>query len=275
MKPSPELLRQLSNVDELLERSKTGELADYFGQELTARAIVGPSSAGEAAGQPSPFEKALEQERKIVLKQGEAGLELIQRDGVNADLSPIQNAGVEAIILLSRRPAILIRQGDFLNVPDEWQVLKGLRGGINTAIERVGRIELTGHPSLPWVGTGFLVGDDVLMTNRHVAEEFSQMGQRRKWKFKPGMSARVDLVEELAVSHHAEFELSEVIGVHDLYDMALFRVRTTSSEGAALPSPLTIASDPPKTVAGTIVYVCGYPAFDLSLIHISEPTRPY
>jgi len=66
-----------------------------------------------------------------------------------------------------------------------------------TGKEEQGGIEVSGHPSHTWVGTGFLVADDVVMTNRHVAEAFSHRPPRKRtWRFKPDMSARIDYMEE-------------------------------------------------------------------------------
>jgi hypothetical protein len=102
----------------------------------------------------------------------------------------------------------------------------------------------------------------VVMTNRHVAEVFCQMGYRRRWKFKSGMAANIDYAEELGALDSAEFDLRSVIGVHDEFDMALFRVKRTSSTGATPTEPLVIASQSPSDAAGRNVYTVGYPAWD-------------
>ena len=47
------------------------------------------------------------------------------------------------------------------------------------------------HPALEWIGTGWLVADDVVMTNRHVAKEFTRQ-DGRNWVFEPGMRGRID-----------------------------------------------------------------------------------
>jgi hypothetical protein len=38
----------------------------------------------------------------------------------------------------------------------------------------IGRIELPTNPSIPYGGTGFVVGPNLLMTNRHVARLFTE-----------------------------------------------------------------------------------------------------
>jgi S1-C subfamily serine protease len=53
-----------------------------------------------------------------------------------------------------------------------------------------------------------------------------------------------------------------VIGVHETFDLALFRVSRTSSSTATRPKPLTIASQFDHAEQGRRVYVVGYPAWD-------------
>ena len=108
-----------------------------------------------------------------------------------------------------------------------------------------------------------MVASDVVMTNRHVAEVFCRMGRRRRWEFKPGVSSNIDYKEELSSPDQAPFALDSVIGVHEGYDLALFRVHPTSATpDSSLPAPLTISSQMPATIQDRLVYVCGYPAWD-------------
>ena len=190
-------------------------------------------------------------------------LRKVQADGENANLTPVEEVGFEAIVNLVGRPAIFIQNGRFFPPPDGWEVLEDNRDTIEAACRSIGRIEVNGHPSFNWVGTGFLVADDVVMTNRHVAEEFCQMGYRRRWEFKANMTGRIDYAEELGSITPAEFELRNVIGVHEELDLALFRVRRTSEQEVEPPEPLTIASmDPLNGSERKRVYACGYPAWD-------------
>jgi len=123
-----------------------------------------------------------------------------------------------------------------------------------------------GHPNLDWVGTGFLVSRDVVMTNRHVAAEFTSPRGNGRWGITPGMRPRIDFREEFGGSDAAEFEIRSLIGIHGRLDMALFRVATQGgSDGkAVLPPPLPIAVRPERagSLPGRNVYVVGYPAWD-------------
>ena len=58
---------------------------------------------------------------------------------------------------------------------------------------RAGRIEVDNHPDLTWVGTGWLLADDVVVTNRHVASEFAALSVTsagRSFVFKRGWPDR-------------------------------------------------------------------------------------
>ena len=55
-------------------------------------------------------------------------------------MSVAQQLGLEAIVCLEQRPAILVRDGDFGVPPETWSVLRGHRAGIKNSIQRVGRI---------------------------------------------------------------------------------------------------------------------------------------
>lgn len=262
MKASPEVLRNLTNVDELIQRAEAGEFKDYFSKDLRARAIVGPGGFESAVG-PSPAEAAQQKEREYFLDEGKRGLEKILKEGKDADLTRSQMTGIEAIVLLEDRPAILVQNKAFLEVPPKWQILNDLRDGINQTIQSVGRIEVSNHPQFDWLGTGFLVAEDVVMTNQHVAEAFcTDRDSPGNWRFKPRMSGRIDYVEEFGVLQHAEFEFEGILGVHDTYDLALFKVKPASGSGLAPPPPLTIASTEPPDIGSRQVFACGYPAWD-------------
>jgi hypothetical protein len=215
----------------------------------------------EAAPELLELEPELNTERRRWLNAGASAVNKIRAYGEDADLSQAESIGLEAIVLLEGRPAIFIQDGHFFPPPAGWQVLEDVRDSIEETCRSIGRIELHGHPSYEWVGTGFLVAEDVIMTNRHVAETFCR-NPVGVWQFKPGMSARIDYVEELGALESAEFALQSVIGVHEDFDLALFLVDRTSASNVAPPEPLTIASQPPATLVGTSVYTVGYPAWD-------------
>ncbi|MFD7256992.1 trypsin-like serine peptidase [Streptomyces sp. NPDC059874] len=208
--------------------------------------------------------RAAEQERARVLRAGVRGLEKLA-EGRSGDVDEDEYFGVEAIVLLEGRPAILVQNQDFAPQRGDWALLDGQRAGIRQSIARVGRVEVSGHAELDWLGTGFLVSPFAVMTNRHVAVEFAHADGGGGFAFRQGMGARVDTGEEFGAPAGAggafEFEVTGVIGIHQDVDMALLRVSPAGGGGEA-PTPLALAADAPPDLAGRPVYVVGYPAAD-------------
>ncbi|MFE1172973.1 trypsin-like serine peptidase [Streptomyces sp. NPDC058773] len=211
------------------------------------------------AGQIAQF---AQQERARVLSAGVSGLEKLA-EGRADEIDDDESFGMEAIVLLEGRPAILVQNHDFAPQQGDWAVLDGHRAAIRASLARVGRVELSGHLSLDWLGTAFLVGPDVVMTNRHVAAEFAR-GDRTGWTFQQGIGARLDMGEEYggdAGGGGPAYDVVEVLGIHEDVDLALLRVAPPAG-GGALPAPLAVAADAPADLPGRPVYCVGYPAYD-------------
>ncbi|AWN25633.1 serine protease [Streptomyces sp. NEAU-S7GS2] len=211
------------------------------------------------AGQIAQF---AQQERTKVLSAGVSGLEKLA-EGRADEIDDDESFGMEAIVLLEGRPAILVQNHDFAPQQGDWAVLDGHRAAIRASLSRVGRVELSGHLSLDWLGTAFLVGPDVVMTNRHVAAEFAR-GDSTGWTFQQGIGARLDMGEEYggdAGGGGPAYDVVEVLGIHEDVDLALLRVAPPAG-GGALPAPLAVAADAPADLPGRPVYCVGYPAYD-------------
>lgn len=234
----------------------TPGLEGFFPGEETPAASAG----GGGLPQTGLVEKAIEAQREATIEAGKRGLERISEGGADTVLSPEEEVGLEAIVLLVGRPALLIQGGRFGAPPSDWTVLDEHRDDIEKTIRSVGRIEVEGHPNLQWVGTGFLVGPDVLMTNRHVAVEFTAPRGNGRWGIAPGMRPRVDFREEHGEMGSSEFRIKALIGIHGRYDMALFRLEKDS--GLPDPLPLSAGPAPVAELPGRNLYVVGYPAWD-------------
>lgn len=213
-----------------------------------------------APPQQDLVESALQAQREATIEAGKRGMERVLEQGADAPLSPEEQFGLEAIVLLVGRPALLIQDGRFAAAPADWSVLEEHRDAIQKTIRSVGRVEVEGHPNLEWVGTGFLVSPDVLMTNRHVAMEFTAPRGNGRWGVAPGMRARVDFREEHLGMQSSEVRIKGLIGIHGKYDMALFRLE----KGSGVPDPLPLSSGPGpvEQLPGRQLYVVGYPAWD-------------
>jgi V8-like Glu-specific endopeptidase len=210
--------------------------------------------AGAAAPAAPPSDDRL----KPILRAGMTGL---RKTAEGEALTPPERRGVEAIVLLFGRPALLVQDDDFKNPPAEWSVLTARRAMLKKVIPSIGRIELENHHTYPWVGTGFLVASDVIMTNRHVAEVFAKK-KGSKWVFTPPVKGKIDYREEYQRDKAREFRLTEILHIDGAYDLALLRVSKKGLKSEKSPVPLTVASSAPKAIKNRQVAVIGYPAFD-------------
>jgi endonuclease G len=174
-------------------------------------------------------------------------------------LAPPEQFALEAIIIPDKRPAIDIKDGDYAVTHRDWLHLneEAAKRTIRPALPSIGRIELPDHPSLPYGGTGFVVGEGLLMTNRHVAEIFCAGLGGRGLVFRPGHRAGIDFKRE-AIGGSQLVEVKGIAMIHPYWDMALLRVEGLPA-GVA---PLKLAITDPDELIGRDVAVIGYPAFD-------------
>ena len=232
-------------------------------QENVAEAAPQPATATtvteaefvRAAGEPEAGQQREALGR--LLETATAGLERIVAS--STDLTAEQVSGLECVLLLYGRPAILVSGGNLGAVPPLWNLLEDQREDVEMAQRGVGRIELLGHPEYDWAGTGFLVSDDVLMTTRRIAEVFLE-NRNASWQFRPGITAWMDYRSGCQSVANAGYRVRSVVGVHDLYDLALLQVERPQVNGSA-PAPLALAAAPPPPEARP-VYLIGYPVRD-------------
>jgi hypothetical protein len=231
----------------------------------SSRAIVGPG-AGLRPKAIDQVDAAVSAERQRLLEVGAGALDTLRTEGPDAALTAEDQLGIEAIVSIAR-PALMLQDGAFDDPPPPWDNILGPhRESIRTTASSVGRIGVPGLPQLPYAGTGFMVADDVVMTNCHVARVFSRLGAEGEWSFQPGLEVNLDFVED-PDTHGSEgispgeVSIDEVIGIHPALDLALLRV-TPPDDGDGVAKPLTIMSADPGPLTGHNVYVLGYPAPD-------------
>lgn len=181
---------------------------------------------------------------------------------------PAGKSDYEAIILLVGRPVLEIVHNTYTPpISKVWhQKLSDNRKNIEKAIPSVGRIELREHPDYEWVGTGWLVRDDVVVTNRHVAEAFAhKQGDDFVFSLNPNgrtIGARIDFREEYRQPEQIEFRVKRVLHIEPRpgADVAFLKVATTSQVDTPLTPAIPLASEIPNSE--TDVVVIGYPAWD-------------
>lgn len=172
----------------------------------------------------------------------------------------------EAIILLFGRPVLLVKNNTFEVPPsDEWRSrLFPTKSKIERAIKSVGRIELMEHPSYDWVGTGWMIAENVVVTNRHVAMLFAERkGKKFAFSLNPEgklIRSRIDFKEEYKQNSVFEASFEKVLFIEELGgtrpDMAVLKL----AKHSRLPPPIPLSTR--KRASGEFVAVIGYPARD-------------
>ena len=175
-------------------------------------------------------------------------------------LDPHEQFALEAIIIPDKRPAVDIVNGDYQITHPLWTSFNtgAIKSNIKKVIPSVGRVELPHHPLLPYGGTGFVVGQDLLMTNRHVAEIFCAGLGLRDLNFLPGREAGIDFLQEKGTTTPHILVVRKVMMIHPYWDMALLQVDGLPSDHF----PLALSLKHPEDLLGEDVAVIGYPAFD-------------
>jgi endonuclease G len=189
---------------------------------------------------------------------------------------PEAAVALESIVLRRTRPVLEIRDNDtvleFVDQADSaiWSDrLKKAKPFLDKAIRAVGRIDLTGA-RLDWVGTGWLVAENILVTNRHVAREFATR-KGDGYTFQIGLdgpiTADVDFLQEIGRPGRLLFNLLKPLYIEDEPgpDVAFFEVEQTGGD-ARLATPIALAS---RVMATQNVATIGYPAYDS---RIPEPS---
>ena len=244
-----------------------GPLALIVTAEPVAPRSSGPNGArARAAAAAGGVESAVAETEFAVVKAGEAELQEALRTVV------AENGANEAIVRRFGRPALIVRNDTF-EVPasDTWRALLfANKSRLDTAIRSVGRVELVGMMP-PYIGTAWMVGPDIAVTNRHVAAEFARR-TADGWGFRtsPGgtrFRVRVDFREEYLQTTPFEAEVAEILFVadeaDDQPDVALLRL-SRPADGRPLPPPLPLLGEQPSAPYGRPrkVAVIGYPAED-------------
>lgn len=226
----------LGNKHELLE------LADSIaeqGREALIAVAEGDDDRLRAAGRLKTLEV-------IVRSDGSRPSFLVRDDEVDRASSPLGSWG----------PAL----------DDSEKLLRG-------AVECVGRID-DGAADQGFIGTGFLVGQDTIITNRHVLQEIAKESDDG-WKLRSGIA--IDFGHEFkghkTVRRH---KLNAVLFAgskpippnrvdHRLLDLAVIRLAPSRQGARAVlrSGGLAVDAAPEWAMAGQTIYTIGYPGSPL------------
>jgi hypothetical protein len=178
---------------------------------------------------------------------------------------------LESIVQRVGRPVFSVMNGTVdlgttSGEDDVWNTrLQQAAGAIGPAIAAVGRVEATNWPiGLPYIGTGWLIEQNLIVTNRHVALEFAERGQNG-FVFQLGFDRRnpvavdVDFLQEIDNTAAARFAIGDILYIAGDTEPDVAFLRVTPGKGP-IERPIKLASDllPSKTMVGVV----GYPGRD-------------
>ena len=172
------------------------------------------------------------------------------------DIDDEEVLALEAIILPQLRPTLPVIRGSVETPEDPWrEPFLASKDVLEKAIAAAGRIEAKAA-GYPYVGTGFLVGPDLIMTARHVAEAFCVGVGQDDVGIRPGRFADIDFGDGTEDADSRKFAIVEVVMIHPHFDMALLRLEESVDDIAPL---ILDAHEPPF---GTRIAVIAYPTLD-------------
>jgi endonuclease G, mitochondrial len=229
------------------------KLTKVVGSEDLKSLADAPESTGEH------LESALGNERLDVINRDEEALRKLG-DGDFAHVSDGEMSRLEAIVEREGRQVAFIVGGMFEGLPDPWTHFNSpsIRALIGEAIPAIGRVERM-SPSgrrTDHVGTGFVVGPRLMMTNRHVAEVFVRGAGAGPLIYNPG--GAFDFGREKGFTPtdlEKTLKITGVKMVHPFWDMALLEL-------ADLPGtvkPLKLSALAPEEIVGREIATIGYP----------------
>ena len=220
-------------------------------------------------GSIEKFLRQLQQHDPEISEEVQATMEATRsREGTTA---MVAQASPETIVLTTGRPVLDVRRDEaVLDITEvESQIWQDRLARANDLladnIPAVGRIELANHArGVDWVGTGWLVRDNIVVTNRHVAEVFGHTGVDG-FEFRIGLDgtkvrANIDFLEEFDNESSSEFPVFRIMHIEKGGGPDLAFLRIEPARGQSLPTAVKLAQTPAKE--GDHVAVIGYPARD-------------
>ena len=238
------------------------EKAEKFVRLKRLLTQIAPGNSIEAVSRPDA--DAIDREGFESLGPGnvaaaEAGLQKLAEDRVQ-EITPSEMLGLEAIVLPRNRPVALVRGDSYDDLDGPWVSLNDdvIKKRIASLLPLIGRVEVPSSPILPYAGTGFVVGQGLIATNRHVAQLFSQ-GLGLTIRYRAG-DAAIDFKRQIDApddDRTAYLSVRAVEMIHPYWDMALLRVDDLPTDRM-----LRLSVKSPEELLDHNVVVIGYPARD-------------
>jgi endonuclease G len=179
------------------------------------------------------------------------------------------NRAMEAIIKITGRPALLVQNNTF-EAPRLQAIrsrLEKSRSLLERAIPAVARIDLLNHPDYTMLGTGWMVEEDIMITNRHVAGIFARhQGDRVVFDTTPfgkPYVAQVDFVREFQTPRAPQpIVVREVLHLEAKIDLAPDLAFLRVEPSPLLPPPIALSSRRLALDEQLDVAAIGFPAWD-------------
>jgi endonuclease G len=186
-----------------------------------------------------------------------AGLGSITDDPRELSLRAYEYSVVRPVLNVKRHDLVAV-QSDA--VSETWtKRVKAVGERLLRAIDATGRIELKGGDT-KFSGTGFMIREDVVATNHHVADDFAEVNEDDEIVFILNLGgnpieASIDFREEIGVVESLEFRVEEVLHMDADSDLAFLRVVPKDAR-KPLPRPLELSTDeiPPNHLIAAIGY---------------------
>lgn len=276
LRPAPLKPVQPNRLRLALPRTPELESAGRFDVELARQYLQGPGRKAqiERADRLLSGSAADSALRSRIVDEIDEALTAVSR---SQPLTLTAQIGLETLVRLTGRPALRVRN-NAIDLSDpraaDWKdritlLLQDPRFMPRTL--SVGRIDADeAH-----VGTGFVVGHGLILTNRHVLQAFAAPVPRRndpsRWILTSD-KVTIDFSEEPSpATAAARFKIKGVTGagaleidenrIHfDRLDAALLEVETSNAHHMPLPPPIGLVRDPEKIARHKEIMVVGYPA---------------
>jgi hypothetical protein len=265
------LLRRSGSQESIADESALTdkELLAALQEQLTEGTLAVPKLEAEAAA-------ALVSE---LVTNVSTALHKASEGARESELSEAESSSLEAIVMLSGRPALRYPNGRLeplgrLRSNEEWRVLiTAEHQVIEQRSGSVGRISQLRAGAKPLtIGTGWRLGEDLVVTNRHVAKELAEDAQRppETWKLDRTFTTVVDFAAVDNAGAERSFVLTSIawcagFGAPDLAILA-FSVPPSPKPPKALPLEWngdllgrTIVRNGEPLFQGRKVYVVGHP----------------
>ena len=188
----------------------------------------------------------------------------------SATLTTEQTQALHAFVHLLARPALRVVDGVVPAIPQSWERLTTAHESVIRKIRGVGRIDTNERVH---VGTGWLVAENLLLTNRHVAAELCDLDTHGDptwldklptrvvttnavWDTDPSRRPVWDPAEAPSAASPATGTITKIRKVHQLLDMALLDVTGIADSKNLV---LRMHASPPASLMRHDVYLAGYP----------------